>query len=419
MQTFINIKHYKIGMIDKETLRKVVKSQREELSLFEQGIEREEINEIDLNLPLALVLSGIRRCGKSTLLRQLMKKVGGFYYFNFEDPRATNFEVGDFEKLDQIFHEEYDSQAHYFFDEIQNIPKWELFVRRLVDLKKHVMITGSNASLLSKELGTKLTGRHLTYELFPFSFKEFLRINKEKPNIGSFEEYFINGGFPEYLKLKRPDVLQELLRDVLARDISIRYKIRNQKTLRELAVYLLTNIGKKFTYNALKKNFKMGSTHSAISFVSYFEDTYMLFTIPRFDYSLRKMIVNPKKVYSVDNGFSIKNSVSFFDDRGRLFENLVFINLRNKHKEIFYFQENNECDFLIREGMGVVKAIQACYELNEENKDREINGLLEAMKKFKLKEGLILTYNQDDKFMIKDKIIKAIPLWKWLLENGK
>ena len=403
-------------MIDKETLRKVVKIQREELSLFELGVHREESDKIKIDIPFAVILSGIRRCGKSTLLRQLMEKIKGYYYFNFEDSRATDFEISDFEKLDEIFHEEYKDQDYYFFDEIQNIPKWELFVRRLIDTKKHVIITGSNASLLSKELGTKLTGRHLTHEIFPFSFKEFISLNKDKLNIKSFERYLIDGGFPEYLKLKRPDILQELLKDVIARDITTRYKIRNQKTLNDLAVYLLTNIGKQFTYNSLKKSFKLGSVNSVTSFISYFEDTYMIFTIPSFDYSLKKMLVRPKKIYSIDNGLSIKNSSSFFDDRGRLLENAVFINLRKRYKDIFYFQENNECDFLVRDGTSITQAIQVCYEINRDNKDREINGLLEAMNKFKLKNGMILTYDQSDKFVIKDKIIKAIPVWKWLLE---
>ena len=404
-------------MIDKETLRRVARLQREELLLFEAGVEREDTNKIGLNTSFAIILSGIRRCGKSTLLRQLMKKVKGFYYFNFEDSRATDFEVKDFEKLDQIFHEEYKEEDYYFFDEIQNVPQWEIFVRRLVDLKKQVVITGSNASLLSKELGTKLTGRHLTHELFPFSFNEFLKINKKEASIISFEEYLNDGGFPDYLKSKRPNILQELLKDILARDIAVRYKIRNQKILGELAVYLLTNVGKKFTYNSLKKNFKLGSINSVISFISHFEDTYMIFTIPQFNYSLKKMIVNPKKVYSIDNGFTLKNSASFFDDRGRLLENLVFINLRKKNNDIFYFQGENECDFLIREGIKIVKAFQVCYEINEDSKDREIKGLAEALNKFKLKEGIILTYNQEDDFEAEGKKIKLIPVWKWLVEK--
>ncbi len=227
----------------------------------------------------------------------------------------------------------------------------------------------------------------------------------------------ISGGFPEYLKLKRPDILQELIKDILARDITSRYKIRNQKTLKDLAIYLLSNISKPFTYNALKKSFKLGSINSVISFISYFEDTYMIFTIQKFDYSLKKIIVSPKKVYSIDNGLSIKNSKSFFDDRGRLLENLVFVALRKKNKEIFYFQQKNECDFLIREGTNITKAVQVCYKLNQDNKERELQGLLEAMTKFKLNSGLILTYDQYDKFKLNDKTIIVLPVWKWLLQE--
>ncbi len=404
-------------MIDKETLRKVVSLQRNELNIFENGTQREDIKKIDMNIPFAVILTGARRVGKSTLLRQLMKKVKGFYYFNCEDSRATSFEVEDFEKLDEIFHDDYGNQDYYFFDEIQNISKWELFIRRLVDIKKHIIITGSNASLLSRELGTRLTGRHLNHEVFPFSFREFLKIKGKKENIDSFERYLMTGGFPEYLRSERPDILQELLKDIISRDITARYKIRNQKALKELATYLLTNIGKQITFNSLKKNFKLGSIHTITSFISHFEDTYMIFTISRFDYSLKKMNINPKKVYSIDNGFSIKNSVSFFDDRSRLLENLVFINLRKIHKEIFYFQDKNECDFIIKNGSNIIQAIQVCYQISKDNQERELNGLIGAMDKFKLKEGRILTYNQEDNFVIKDKVIKAIPVWKWLLEN--
>lgn len=401
-------------MIFKEELRKIVLMQRKDLSQFEEGITREKSNEIDLKDPFAIVISGIRRCGKSTLLRQIIKKVKGFYYFNFEDPKATNFEVNDFEKLNEIFLKEFGYQKYYFFDEIQNVQKWELFIRSLLDKGEHVFITGSNASLLSKELGTKLTGRHLTYELFPFSFKEFLKLTMKKPNIKSFQEYFTKGGFPEYLKLDKTEVLHELLNDILIRDISVRHGIRNLKILKQMAIYLITNIGKEFSYNSLKEMFKLGSINSVISFISYFEDSYLLFTVPKFAYSLKKQLVNPKKVYSIDNGLSGANSASFSEDKGKMLENLVFINLRRKNKEIFYFQEKGECDFVVKEKNKITKAIQVCYELSEENKEREINGLLEAMKEFKLKKGIIITYSQEDTLKIKDRIIKLIPAWKWL-----
>ncbi len=401
--------------MDKEKLLNVIKLQRDELNQFDNGTVREERARIDINLPFAIILSGIRRCGKSTLLRQIMKKQKNFYYFDFEDSRAVDFNVNDFEKLDQIFHEEYGESDYYFFDEIQNIQKWEIYVRRLIDLKKYVVITGSNASLLSKELGTKLTGRHLTHEIFPFSFKEFLTIAKKEANINSFENYLNEGGFPEYLQYKRPDILQILLNDLINRDIATRYKLRSQKQLKELAIYLLTNVGKQFTYNSLKKNFKFGSVHSVISFISYFEDAYLIFTIPKFDYSYKKTLVSPKKVYSIDNGLTIRNSASFFDDKGRLLENLAFINLRKKYKEILYFQEKNECDFIIKDRSKIIQTIQVTYELNNDNKEREINGLIEAMEKFKLNEGIIFTYNQTDEFIINKRKIKVIPIWRWLL----
>ncbi len=402
-------------MILKDTLKAIVKSQKYSLSSFDKSLEREKLNQIDLDIPFALVISGIRRCGKSTLLNQIMKKIKGLYYFNFEDPRAVNFELEDFQKLDTIFIEEYGIQEYYFFDEIQNVEKWELFVRAILDKNKHVIITGSNASLLSKELGTRLTGRYIRYELYPFSFKEFLKLTNKGASINSFEEYFAKGGFPEYLKVNRVEILQELLNDIISRDIAIRHKIRNIKTLKEMALYLLTNVGKEFSYNSLKNVFNLGSTNSAIAFVSYFEDSYLLFTVPKFDYSLKKQLVNPKKIYSIDNGLSNVNSASFLEDKGKMLENMTFLSLRKQYKDVFYFREKNECDFVVKEGTRITKAIQVCYDLNEDNKEREIKGLIEAMSKFNLNRGLILTYNQDDEINVRGKKILIKPLWKWLL----
>jgi len=403
-------------MIIKEELRNIVRAQRKDILLVNESIEREKIKEVKVEESFAIILSGVRRCGKSTLLRQMIQKSKDFYYFNFEDPSAVNFKLADFETLNQVFNEEYGESKYYFFDEVQNIEKWELFVRAMLDKGKYFVITGSNASLLSRELGTRLTGRHLNYELFPFSFREFLNLKDKKPSLEAFQEYFTHGGFPQYLKGGRAEALQDLFNDILNRDISIRHKIRNLKSLKEMAVYLITNVGKEFSYNSLKKMFGLGSVNSAISFVSFFEDSYMLFTVPKFDYSIKKQIVNQKKVYSIDNGFSGVNSGSFSEDKGKMLENMVFLALRKKYKEIFYFQEKGECDFLTKEGTKITQLIQVCYDLTEQNKDREINGLLEAMKEFKFNQGLILTYKQEDEFKIEDKTIKLLPVWKWLLE---
>ncbi|MDG6220768.1 MAG: ATP-binding protein [Candidatus Thermoplasmatota archaeon] len=401
-------------MLLKDTLLNVARSQREELTSFEYGVEREELANIALTSPYATVISGIRRCGKSTLLRQLTKKVDNFYYFNFEDARITGFDSTDFQRLDTAFHEAFGDCDHYFFDEIQNVEKWELFVRSGLDRGKKFVLTGSNASLLSKELGTRLTGRHMRTELFPFSYEEALKLRQGKAGPSSLAEYLKKGGFPDYLRYERQGSLRELFNDLIERDIIVRYNIRETKTLKEIALYLLTNAGNEFSFNNLKKLFGMGSTTTVSSFISFFEDAYLLFTIPKFDYSLKKQLVSPKKVYSIDNGFSNANTASLSEDRERLLENATFLHLRKEHRDIFYFKKKNECDFVIKEKNRISAAFQVCYELDEHNKNREIDGLKEAMDEFKLKEGCIITFDQEDRFIIDEKEITVIPAWKWM-----
>ncbi|MBU4351963.1 MAG: ATP-binding protein [Nanoarchaeota archaeon] len=401
-------------MIQREVIKEVIIRQRDFLEKIELGVPREKENQIKIQESFALLITGIRRCGKSTLLNQLLRKQKKGYYLNLEDPRLEGFELSDFNKIEAIMEELYGENGIYFFDEIQNIEGWEKFIRYLIDKKEKVVITGSNASLLSRELGTKLTGRHLQVEMFPFSFKEFLNMKKERLSIDSFEKYFNKGGFPEYLKKEEPPILHELLSDVVMRDIAIRFGIKNTEMLNKIAIYLISNVGKEFSYNAIKNMFKIKSVQSVIDYVSYFENAYLLFTVPLFSYSYKKQQVNPKKAYSIDNGFSYNNSASFSKDKGKMLENIVFLGLRRKFKNIFYFHEEKECDFVIKENEKITKVIQVCFDLNEENKNREINGLLAALKEFNLKEGLILTYNQEDEFLIETKRIIIKPVWKWL-----
>lgn len=391
-----------------------MRDQRAELESFEYGVEREELQRISIDLPHAMIISGVRRSGKSTLLHQILMKLPNFYYLNFEDTRLIGFETSDFEKLDEIFQEEYGESEFYLLDEVQNVGDWEIFVRSGLDKHKRFFITGSNASLLSRELGTRLTGRHLNVELFPFSFNETLLLKGERASNESLDRYLNMGGFPEFAKYEKPEILRQLLADILHRDIVSRHNVREIKQLQELTIYLLSNVGKEFSYNSLKKIFEFGSVNTPISFISYLEDSYLLFTITKFDYSLKKQMVNEKKVYSIDNGLSRTNSVSFTSDKGRMLENAVFLALRREHKDIYYFRENGECDFLIRESGKIRRAIQVTYELNEENKKRELNGLLEAMNKFGLNQGIIVTFDQEDEIKIQDKQILLQPAWKWI-----
>lgn len=359
------------------------------------------------------VLSGIRRCGKSTLMKLLMQRIKKpIAYFNFEDARINGFEVNDFQKLDEIIGK---GKAAYFFDEIQNIASWEIFVRQLHERGEKVYITGSNASLLSKELGTRLTGRHLRHELFPFSFQEFLVFKKLKYTVAAFEKYMELGGFPEYLRDPNPEVLQTLLRDIVLRDIAIRYGIKNSKTLMDLTLYLISNIGKEVSYNNLKKTFNIGSANSVSDYLTWLEDTYVLFYLPRFSWSAKSVAINPRKVYAIDNGLVNANSLSFSKDKGRLLENLVYQFLRQKQYQLFYFRENKECDFVVFEKNKCKQVIQVCSQIDSDNKARELDGLIEAMEFFKLKEGFIITLNQKDKLGFNGKTVYLIPAFEFIV----
>jgi len=402
-------------MILKNELEKVVLKQQESLKK-ELGIYREL--EIKILPKFATIISGIRRCGKSTLARQYLKDKKVIYYTNFEDINLIGFEAKDFIKLDEIFKEVLGEKGIYFFDEIQNIGGWEIFIRQLVDGGEKIIITGSNARMLSKELGTKLTGRHISKELYPFSYTEFLNFRNRKHNLTLFEEYLKNGGIPEFLKSKDKEILSNLFQDIFYRDVMLRNELRNEVSIRTLLHYAISNTGKETSYNKLKELIGAGSGNTISQFIDHFEQAYLLFAIKKFDFSLKKQNINPKKIYCIDNGLIGQNAFTFTENRGRILENTVFLQLKRWGEEIFYHKGKYECDFVVRKGMKISQAIQVCYELNYDNKEREINGSLEAIMTHNLKTGLILTFNQEDKLEIDEKIIFIKPVWKWLLNTN-
>jgi uncharacterized protein len=398
-------------MILKSVLEVVASEQLANLRSDEPLIERELAASVNLSAEYISIITGIRRCGKSTLMQSLMKELKNDYaYFNFEDPRIFGFEVHDFSKLHEVLGE----KQYYFFDEIQNIENWELYIRQLHDRKKTVCITGSNASLLSKELGTRLTGRNLQKELFPFTYKEFCDFSNENISSDSVTKYLDNGGFPSFLKTGDVEYLQQLFKDILHRDIIVRYGIRNVKLVEGIALFLISNIGKEYSLNGIKKTFNVGSVNSVADYVAWFEDAYLLFSLPRFSWSLKSVAVNPKKIYTIDTGFARANSLSFSKDIGRLFENMIYLALRRKEKNLFYFKETGECDFVIKKGDKVIQLVQVCYDLNNDNLARETNGLMEAMEFFELKTGVIVTLNQNDVLVKGNKTINVISADKWL-----
>ena len=421
-------------MLSEAEIKEILVRQRETILNKEYGVEREVLKKIEskIKLPHVVVLTGLRRSGKSTVLRQIIKKQchdEDFYYINFEDERLFNFPANEFNKLYEALISLYGKKKTFFLDEIQNVTNFETFIRRLYEEGFKFFITGSSATLLSKELGTKLTGRHIDIVIRPFSFFEFLKLKRVSINKESiykiekkveikkyFEEYLIKGGMPEYLIYDDTELLTRVYEDTIIKDIAVRHKINNTAILRQLYSYLINNFSNRFSYHSIKKFISIKSVNTIKKFISYLEETYFARTINKFDYSYKKQIINDKKFYVLDNGFIGIISKKVANDYGWLLENLVF-NCLNNDYEVFYYSNENECDFLIVKNKEIKQVIQVCYELSEETKERELIGLTEAMEKFKLKEGLLLTNSQEDESVLNGKKIIIKPVWKWLLEN--
>jgi len=395
-------------MIRQEEISSTIDSQKEEFVLKSTLLEREELNNIPVLDSFATIITGIRRCGKSTLLLQYLKKQkGNLIYFNFDDIRLSEFETSDFIR----FHNEIQSRKAntIVLDEVQIIDKWEIYVHQLLREGYKVFITGSNASLLSRELGTHLTGRHISMELFPFSYSEYVKYTKADYDEKSLLDYFNTGGMPEYVKNKQIIILQTLLDNILMRDIVVRHNIKDTLSLRNLAVYLLSNVGNLVSANKMVGMFGIKSTTTILDYMSYLMDSYILDYVPKFSYSLKVQARNPKKVYAMDIGLIKAASISFTEDIGQRFENLIYLHLRRKYKEIYYYQDKGECDFVVFEKGKAKSAIQVCYKITNENFDREYNGLVKAMQTFNLKEGIIVTLNSKDIFEKDGLRVNVIP----------
>jgi uncharacterized protein len=401
-------------MLLQSIIHQVVESQRENQLSRSEGLKREALQDLPTLSSFALIVSGIRRCGKSTLLFQLLKeKYPDALYLNFEDIRLYEFEKKDFTRLDKVIAST--GTKVLLFDEIQIVDGWERYVRQKLDEGYQLVITGSNASLLSKELGTKLTGRQITKELFPFSYREFNQIKQLEPSVDSLTQYLRTGGFPEFVKQGLNEILNHVFDDILIRDIAVRYGLREIKTLQRLALYLVSNVGNLVTATRLKNMFELGSTNTITEYLAHLEDSYLFHLVQKFSYSQRKQMVNPRKVYTIDTGMITVNSGSFTDDNGRKLENLVYLHLRRRFREIYYFSEQKECDFIVFQNGAPVDAIQVCFDLNADNLDREINGLLAALSELKLKEGTIVTLDQKDEYEKDGCIIKVFPCHEYLL----
>ena len=376
-----------------------------------------------------VVISGIRRSGKSTLMRQFANRYKEFYYVNFDDERLIDFELADFSGLMLAFNKMHPEIKVMFIDEIQSVPGWERFIRRIHDEGFKIFLTGSNANLLSSELATHLTGRYSKIELYPFAFNElldFLHIDYHKVSSSkkagillAFDKYLEQGGFPEFLKYRDGEFLKRIYDDILFRDIITRFGIRDTKEFRQLVHYLFSNMTKEVSYHSLKNALGFKSAMSVRSYIGFLEEAYLIFELFKYDFSLKKQYANPKKIYVIDNGMRNAVSFRFSGDNGRLLENLVFIELKRRHDSVYYYRRKHECDFVTEDKGMISYAIQVCFELNTTNREREVNGLLEAKNDLGIEQGMILTYNQDEKITTGEGLdIVVVPVWRWLLEES-
>jgi len=383
-------------------------------------ILREQLPHIKNVSEYASIITGMRRVGKSTLLRQIAtsKKYQHVTYLNFDDIRLTGFEADDFNRLYKEIRTR--ESKELFFDEIQLVKGWEIFIHQLLREDYTIYISGSNATLLSVDLGTHLTGRHLQNELFPFSYTEFLTFEKLEASAATFQQYMLKGGIPEYLRTQEPLILSSLLDDVLIRDIAVNKGVSNVQSLRQLAVYLLSNIGKPYSANRLKSVCGVASSTTVSDYISYMMDAYLIGSIGLYSDSLQVTARNPKKVYCYDTGLIASLSLSKTPDKGRLLENMVFIWLRHHYalNHIFYEQGEGECDFVAVDTANHPELlIQVCYELNDDNFQREMNGLTEAMRKYQLHEGFIITADDEDEFSTEAGKVNVVKAWKWMSEH--
>ena len=400
-------------MITAETILKASEEQRQKYLDLNKNCAERFVDEKSVSpLPsFARIITGVRRCGKSTVVQMLFLKKGAFY-LNFEDTSLYEFDTKDFEILNEAiekFSKEH-SCKYLCFDEIQSVKGWEIFVHRKLEENYLVIVTGSNASLLSWELGTRLTGRHLDYEMFPFSFEEYCNLKKIKTTAKSFSKYLKQGGFPEAIKNESGEIF--------TRDIAVRHSIRDVRTLKILSLYLATNCGNLVSGSKLSAQLGIKTNVTILEYLSYLEQCYLFFFVPKFNYSAKAQSVNPKKVYCIDTGMIQSVTLSSNADAGRMLENAVFIELRRRTKNIWYYAEASfECDFLYGRDVVPENAVQVCYELTSENREREVRGLVETCKKFPGVKPLIVTFNQKDKISYDGMIIEAVPAVDFFTEK--
>ena len=401
------------------------------------GMKREGLKELESSLEFREIklLIGVRRSGKSTLFYQMIDSLLGkgvspkeILLINFEDDVLSKMSFRDVFDAYQS-NKCPDSKPYIFIDEVHRCEDWVLFLRKLYDLKKikQIFITDSSSKFLKAEYADVLTGRNISIPVFPISFKEHLlwknvsfdnplerqKVNKIKKELLGFLQW---GGFPEVFFKSPPakkKLLTEYFSDIISKDIVQRYNATYTK-IKPLTDFLVSNSTAPFSPRKYSRTHGL-SLESISTYVEHLKEVSLFFFMPRFSYSVNAQQLSPKKVYACDTGLFNNLGFRFSENIGRTYENSVFIELRRRGKETYYWKDKYECDFLIKEGIKVTGAVQVCKDITPENTEREVNGLLEALQHFDLDEGLIITEGRDAEETIKGKKVRFVPLWKWLL----
>ncbi len=422
-------------MKTKNIVHELIEENKEYLAL--EMAPREKKNELSdlLKTGEIIIISGVRRCGKSYLLLSGLKDLPGGFYVNFEDERLAGFKAEDLGELYNAFIEikNPENKIYFLLDEIQEVKNWEKWVRRMHDSKKlNFILTGSNASLLAPEIATTLGGRSIEISLYPLSFKEFLEVKKFKQKYLTetevskikhyLNEYIEYGGFPKIAltngMYEKKNILQGYFNTIVYKDIVNRFEIRDVEAFREFAVYLITNSSTLVSYYKLKNIFRIG-VETAKNYLSYMETAFLLFNVPIFSYKIKDQMNYPRKIYSIDTGLRNAASFRFMEDQGKLYENVVAVELKRRGKEFYYWKDDRqrEVDFVIKEGLKPKHLIQVCYDIKNTNtKQREIKALASAMNEFKINECMVITENYEAREEADGGVVIYTPLWKWLLE---
>ncbi|MBQ7252429.1 MAG: ATP-binding protein [Kiritimatiellae bacterium] len=357
----------------------------------------------------AWIISGVRRCGKSTLMEQFLRQAPDeAFYLNLESTALAGLSLEDAGRLDRAIGAT--GAKTIYLDEVQTLAGWERYVRTKLDEGFRVVATGSNASLLGRELGTKLTGRHVDTELFPFDYGEFLAFTERTPGADATRAYLAAGGFPSYLATDDERILETLFADILERDVALRHAVRDIAGLRRLAAWLVENAGGKMSAQRLRQPLGVASASTLLQWAEHLADAYLFSFLPKFSPSLRVQLVNPRKIYCIDTGLQCALSATNAPDESRLFENLVFLALRRRFRDLAYFEgDGRECDFVAVAGKRPLDPVQATVALNEDSEEREVTGMRAAMAALGRRRGWIVTVGEEDVLSVPEGEIRIVP----------